>query len=103
VLPQFSQLSLLCVGALLAGGVLGAVVTIGSPGQLYATGYGRLLAAKVVVTVVLVLLAYRNRTMWLPAAGSHRATAVVSRSRAMFELAIMAIALTLAAALAVTG
>jgi copper resistance protein D len=103
VLPRFSQLSLVCVAALLVGGVLAAVVTLGAPSQLYATGYGRLLSAKVAVTVVLVLLAYRNRTMWLPAARSHRATAVVSRSRASFELAIMAVALTLAAALAVTG
>jgi putative copper resistance protein D len=103
VLPRFSQLSLLCVVALLVGGVVGAAVTLGSPSQLYATGYGRLLSAKVVVTVVLIVLAYRNRTMWLPAARSHRATAVASRSRALFELAIMAVALTLAAALAVTG
>ena len=103
VLPRFSQLSLGCVAALLAGGVLAAVVTLGSPSQLYATGYGRLLSAKVVVTVLLVLLAYRNRTMWLPAARTHRATAVVSRSRALFELAIMVVALSLAAALAVTG
>jgi copper resistance protein D len=103
VLPRFSQLSLGCVAALLVGGVFGAAVTLGSASQLYETGYGRLLSAKVVVTVVLVLLAYRNRTMWLPAARSHRATAVVSRSRALFELAIMAVALTLAAALAVTG
>ena len=103
VLPRFSQLSLVCVAALLLGGVLGATVTIASPSQLYATGYGRLLSTKVVVTVVLVVLAYRNRTMWLPAARSHRATAVVSRSRSLFELAIMAVALTLAAALAVTG
>ncbi len=103
VLPRFSQLSLLCVVVLLVGGVVGAAVTLGSPSQLYATGYGRLLSAKVVVTVVLIVLAYRNRTMWLPAARAHRATAVVSRSRALFELAIMAVALTLAAALAVTG
>jgi len=103
LLPRFSQLSLMCVAALLVGGVLAAVATLGSPSQLYATGYGRLLSAKVAVTVVLVLLAYRNRTMWLPAARTHRATAVVSRSRALFELAIMAVALTLAAALAVTG
>jgi copper resistance protein D len=103
VLPRFSQLSLVCVAALLVGGVLAAVATLGSPSQLYATGYGRVLSAKVAVTVVLVLLAYRNRTMWLPAARTHRATAVVSRSRALFELAIMAVALTLAAALAVTG
>jgi putative copper resistance protein D len=103
VLPRFSRLSLVCVAALLVGGVLAAVATVGSPSQLYATGYGRVLSAKVAVTVVLVLLAYRNRTMWLPAARTHRATAVVSRSRALFELAIMAVALTLAAALAVTG
>jgi copper resistance protein D len=103
VLPRFSQLSLACVAALLVGGVLGAVVTLGAPSQLYATGYGRLLSAKVVVTVLLVLLAYRNRTMWLPAARAHRATAVVSRSRALVELAMMGVALTLAAALAVTG
>jgi putative copper resistance protein D len=103
VLPRFSQLSLMCVAALLVGGVLGAAVTIASPGQLYATGYGRLLSAKIAVTVVLVVMAYRNRTMWLPAARSHRATAVVSRSRSLVELAIMAVALTLAAALAVTG
>jgi putative copper resistance protein D len=103
VLPRFSQLSLVCVATLLLGGVLGAAVTIASPSQLFATGYGRLLSAKVVVTVVLVVVAYRNRTMWLPAARSHRTTAVVSRSRSLFELAIMAIALSLAAALAVTG
>jgi copper resistance protein D len=39
--------------------------------------------------------------MWLPAARSHRGTALVSRS--LFELAIMAVALVLAAALAMTG
>jgi copper resistance protein D len=103
VLPRFSQLALVCVTTLLVGGVLGAAVTIGSPSQLYATGYGRLLSAKIVVTVVLVVLAYRNRTMWLPAARSHRTTAVVSRSRSLVELAIMAVALTLAAALTITG
>jgi putative copper resistance protein D len=103
VLPRFSQLSLTCVATLLVGGVLGAAVTIASPSQLYATGYGRLLSAKVVVTVVLVVLAYRNRTIWLPAARSHRAAAMVSRSRSLVELAIMAVALTLAAAMTVTG
>ena len=103
MLPRFSQLSLVCVAALLVGGVLAAAVTLESAAALFATGYGRLLLAKVLVTVALVLLAYRNRTMWLPAARTHRTTAVVSRSRAVFEVAIMAVALTLAAALAVTG
>ena len=103
VLPRFSQMSLPCVAALLAAGVASAVLTVDSPAQLYATGYGRVLSAKVFVTAAVVVLAWHNRTRWLPAASSHRATAVMSRSRSLIELAIMAVALTLAAALAVTG
>jgi putative copper resistance protein D len=103
VLPRFSQVSFWCVVVLLVFGVAGAAVTLGSPTDLYDTGYGRVLTAKVVVTVVLVVLAARNRAGWLPAARSHRATVAVSRLRSRVELAVMAVALTLAAALAVTG
>ena len=38
VLPRFSQLSLACVAALLVGGVLGAVVTLGSPSAAVCDG-----------------------------------------------------------------
>ncbi len=103
VLPRFSQVSLACVVVLSVFGVAGAVVTLNSPSDLYHTGYGRVLAAKLLVTVVLLGLAARNRSVWLPAARSHQATVSVSRVRSRVELAIMAIALTLAAALAVTG
>jgi putative copper resistance protein D len=103
VLPRFSQVSFVCVVVLLVFGVAGAVVTLNSPTDLYGTGYGRVLAAKIVVTVVLVGLAARNRAGWLPAARSHRAAIGVSRLRSRVELAVMAVALTLAAALAVTG
>lgn len=103
ILPRFSALALGCVLALLAAGVLAAAVRLGSPAELYATGYGRVLSAKIVVTAALVALGWRNRTMWLPAARSHRTTAVVSRSRSMVELTMMAVALALAAGLAVTG
>ncbi len=103
VLPRFSDLSLLCVIALLAGGVTGALVAVDSFTQLFATGYGRVLLIKIALTVVLMTLAWRNRARWLPAAKSHRVTAYVSRSRALLELAIMAVALTMAAALSVTG
>jgi putative copper resistance protein D len=103
VLPRFSQVSFGCVVVLLVFGAVGAAVTLNSPTDLYDTGYGRVLTAKLVVTVGLVALAARNRAGWLPAARSHRATVGVSRSRSRIELAIMAIALTLAAALAVTG
>lgn len=103
VLPRFSRLSLWCVLALVAGGLAGAAMRLGSPADLYATGYGRVLSAKVAVTAALVVLGWRNRTIWLPAARSHRATAVVSRSRSLTELAVMAVALALAAGLAATG
>lgn len=103
VLPQFSQLSLWCVLALLLGGVVAALDRLGAPADLYASGYGRLLTAKIAVAAVLVLMGWRNRTIWLPAARAHRTTAVLSRSRSLVELAVMAVALAVAAGLAVTG
>jgi putative copper resistance protein D len=103
VLPRFSQLSLACVVVLLVCGITGAIVTLSSPEALYATGYGRLLLAKILVTVVLTALAWSNRARWLPAARTHRATAQVSQQRSRIELALMGVALTFAAALAVTG
>ncbi|OBI72985.1 CopD family protein [Mycobacterium sp. E740] len=103
ILPRFSQLSLVCVLVLLLGGAAGAAARLGSPAELYATGYGRVLSAKIAVTVALVVLGWRNRTMWLPAARSHRASAAVSRNRSRVEAALMIVALALAAALAVTG
>jgi copper resistance protein D len=103
VLPRFSQLSLLCVIVLLAGGVVGAAMRLGSPAELYTSGYGRVLSAKIAVAAALLMLGWRNRTLWLPAARSHRSTAVISRSRSLVELAVMTVALALAAGLAVTG
>lgn len=103
VLPRFSQLSVTCVAVLLAGGVIGAVARLHSPAELYATGYGRLLTAKAALTAVLTVLAWRHREIWLPAARAHRSTAVVSRTRAHTELALMAATLAAAATLSVTG
>nr|WP_308193046.1 CopD family protein [Mycobacterium sp. CnD-18-1] len=103
VLPRFSQLSLWCVGALLIAGTTGAAIKLNSPAELWGTGYGRILAAKVVVTVFLLVLAWRNRSQWLPAARAHRSSAALSQHRSLVELGIMAVAVTLAAALAVTG
>ncbi|MBO0679820.1 CopD family protein [Mycolicibacterium sp. S2-37] len=103
VLPRFAQVALICVAVLVLAGVAAGLATVGAPRDLYETGYGRLLLAKVLVTVALTMLAWRNRTHWLPAARAHRATAGLSRSRTLVELAIMAVALTLGAALAVTG
>ncbi len=103
VLPRFSQLSLWCVLVLLAGGRWVRRCRLGSPAELYATGYGRVLSAKIALAAALVVLGWRNRTMWMPAARSHRTTASQSRTRSLVELAGMAIALALAAGLAATG
>jgi putative copper resistance protein D len=103
LLPRFSQVSQYCVVTLVVCGAAAAIVTLHSPAELVTTGYGRLLSAKIVLTAALTALAWRNRTWWLPAARSHRATAGVSRLRSRIELGGMVVALTLAAALAVTG
>ncbi|MCW2685986.1 MAG: Copper resistance protein [Mycobacterium sp.] len=100
VLPRFS---LWCVAALLAAGVFSAVVILDSPADLYATGYGRLLLAKMVLMLALIVVAWRNRSAWLPAARSHQISARASQARSLTELGIMAVALAMAAALAVTG
>jgi putative copper resistance protein D len=103
VLPRFSRMSLWCVVALTVGGIVAAMEALASPADLLQTGYGRILAAKVLVMAGLVILAWRNRTWWLPSAKAHRVTARVSLLRSRIELAGMAVALTLAAGLAVTG
>lgn len=103
VLPRFSALALGCVGVLVLAGVAGTLAVVGSPADLVATGYGRILTAKLLVTAALTALAWRNRSRWLPAARTHRASAGLSRTRSLLELGGMTVALTLAAALAVTG
>lgn len=103
MLPRFSALSLWSVLVLLAGGLLSAVTVLDSPAELVETGYGRLVLAKIVLTAGLMALAWHNRSRWLPSARGHRVSAEESNRRSDIELALMAVALTLAAALAVSG
>ncbi|MEO3759902.1 CopD family protein [Mycobacterium sp. B14F4] len=103
MLPRFSRLSLWCVAVLLLGGLVGAAVRMSAFAELWTSGYGRVLGAKIAMTVVLVVLGWRNRTMWLPAARTHRTSVDVSAARSRGETALMTVALALAAGLAVTG
>lgn len=103
LLPVFSRWALWCVVAVLVAGSVAAVASIESPAQLYTTGHGRILLAKVAVTGALLGVAWRNRTRWLEAAQRHRVGAGESVRRAVVELSLMAMVLTLAAALSVTG
>ena len=96
-------MSLVCVAVLLASGTFGAVLAAGGPVHWYATTYGRLLLAKVVLAIVLVGVSWRNRTVWLPAARTHQASSGRSRRRSAAELTLMVATLAVAATLAVTG
>jgi putative copper resistance protein D len=80
VLPRFSQVSVVCVGVLFTSGVVGALLESGSPMAWYATAHGRLLLGKAATLVALVVLGWRNRTMWVPAARAHQLTAERSQS-----------------------
>ncbi|MFF5076706.1 copper resistance CopC/CopD family protein [Actinoplanes sp. NPDC000266] len=57
VLPVWSRWAALAVVWLVAGGVVQAVVQVGSAGALWQTGYGRLLLAKVAVLAVTLAFA----------------------------------------------
>ncbi|MEH3142398.1 MAG: CopD family protein [Mycobacterium kyogaense] len=103
VLPRFSALSLGSVGVLLVGGAVAGLAVLQTPIDLVTTGWGRVLCAKLALTAVLLVLAWRNRASWLPDARAHRSSAVLSRSRAYTELGLMAVTLAAAATLAVTG
>jgi copper transport protein len=61
VLPRFSFLATVAVGALTVGGVVLAVDLVGSVGSLTSTGYGRILLLKVAVVLGVLAVAARSR------------------------------------------
>ncbi|MFG1994639.1 copper resistance CopC/CopD family protein [Actinoplanes sp. NPDC048988] len=63
VLPVWSRWAALAVVWLVAGGVVQAVVQVGSAGALWQTGYGRLLLAKVAVLAVTLAFAWFARRL----------------------------------------
>ncbi|WP_051026436.1 CopD family protein [Nocardia higoensis] len=102
-LPRYSAIALPLVGVVAATGVLNAVIRLGSPADLFGTGYGRILAAKATVLLALLALGWWWRRDWVRRAGGHRMSAADSLRRAVLEVTLMAVAFGLAAALAVTA
>ncbi len=90
VLPRFSQLSLCAWGVLLIAGGRERRSSWTRPAELWATGYGRLLAAKVVVTVDLVGAGLAKPVAVAAAARAHRSSAALSQHRSLAELGMMA-------------
>lgn len=102
-LPEFSRWALPVVGALTVSGIVAAVVQIGVGAQIWETGYGRLLLAKSILLVAVLVMAAWHRREWVPRARRHGVSERESILRAGAELLVLAVVLGLAAGLATTG
>jgi copper transport protein len=93
LLPAWSRWAAGAVVWLVAGGVLQALVQVGSAGALWGTGYGRLVLAKVaVLAAVLATAGYARRLAHrAPAAGALRRTVGVEVAGTVLVLAISAV------------
>ena len=103
MLPVYSRLAWWSVWVLAASGTVNAAVKVGGLSGLLDTGYGRIVLAKTVVLVILVLVARRLRTTWLVSVAAHRTKADESIVRAAVHVCILTSAFGLAAALATTA
>lgn len=101
MLPGYSRMALVSVLVLSASGAIGAVLVLPSWSAQWTTGYGRVLSVKLALTVLLVVIGWRQRRSWLPAV--RMTSAALSHRRAAIEIAVMAVALVSAAVLAMTG
>ena len=102
-MPVYSRVAFWCVVGVATTGVLDAVLKLDSLGAAIETGYGRIVLAKVLATVILVALAHRIRGTWLPTVAAHRSTVEHSVGRAAAHVCLLAVAFGLAAALATTA
>lgn len=103
LLPIYSTVAFWCVVGVAVTGVLDAILKLGSVGAIVETGYGRIILAKLSITVLLVALAHRIRGTWLPTVAAHRSTVEYSLGRAAAHVCLLAVAFGLAAALATTA
>jgi putative copper resistance protein D len=103
LLPRYSVWALRCVAVLTLSGIVNALVRLGGVAALVDTGYGRIVLAKSVALVALVVLGWWWRRTWVSAAEAHRADADDSLRRAIVEVAAVGAVFGLAATLASTG
>ncbi|WP_338887596.1 CopD family protein [Rhodococcus sovatensis] len=103
MLPVYSRLAWWSVWILAASGAVNAAVKVGGLFGLLDTGYGRIVLAKTVMLVILVLIARRLRATWLVSVAAHRTKADESIVRAAVDVCILTSVFGLAAALATTA
>jgi putative copper resistance protein D len=102
MLPRYSRIAFWCVLVLLVSGVANALVRIRTVDALLGTGYGHIVIAKTVVTVLLVAGGWRLRRIWVSRIGDHGVPDSESFRHAVMETSVMAVGFGLAAALATT-
>lgn len=102
-LPHFSQIGYVAVALLAITGTVNSVMLVGGFSAFATTPYGRLLAAKIALFVVMTGLALVNRFRLMPRLRGPEAVTVPLRTLARSVLAEQAIGLLILAVVAVLG
>jgi copper resistance protein D len=103
VLPRYSSVALPLIATVAVTGIVNGLVRVGAITPFVTTGYGRILLAKTLVLIGLLVLGWWWRRTWVPRASDHRMQAESSLRRAVIEVVVMSLAFGLAATLAVTA
>lgn len=102
VARRYSLIALVAIVAVAASGVINAMLRVSGPAEMFSTAYGRMVAAKIVLLVVLGVVGYLHRRTTLPLIGSAGTSRPLIRL-ATVEVLIMAVIVGVAATLARTA
>jgi putative copper resistance protein D len=102
-LPQFSQMGYAAVALIALTGAVNSALLVGSLGAFAATGYGRLLAVKIVLFAAMVGLALVNRFRLTPRLRAPEAAPSSLRALYRSVLGEQALGLAILAVVAVLG
>jgi putative copper export protein/mono/diheme cytochrome c family protein len=96
---RFSVLGLVCVGVLIASGIVNTLFLVGTLPALVGTPYGRLLVVKLALFGVMLAIAAINRFRWTPRLREDDAARRSLRRNAIVEIAIGAAIVAIVGAL----
>jgi copper transport protein len=102
LIPRFSPLAMVSVGALVLSGLVGSWIHVGRVAAIVDTTYGRWLALKVTVAGVVLLLGAVNFKRLLPRLGDPGGPEAMRRSAAL-EVAVAVLVLVVTAVLVRTS
>jgi putative copper resistance protein D len=102
-LPHFSRIGYAAVGLLAITGIINSIMLIGSFGAFATTPYGRLLAVKIILFLMMVGLALINRIRLMPRLRGKEPSIVPLRTLSLSVLAEQAIGLAILAVVSLLG